>query len=94
MISHIANKHVAYPKLNINRNNIEQVTNFNFLGRTLSSTLSWNQLINKSTLNVSKSISNFYRVQDIYPHAVLKDLYNAIITPHFNYCLLCLSSVI
>ena len=42
MVFHTANKHVAYPKLNINGNNIERVTNFNFLGLTLSSTLSWN----------------------------------------------------
>ena len=28
---HTVNKHVAYPKLNTNGNNIERVTNFNFL---------------------------------------------------------------
>ena len=32
MVFHTANKHVAYPKLNINGNDIERVTNFNFLG--------------------------------------------------------------
>ena len=39
MIFHTA-KHVTYPKLNIHGNNIERVTSFNFLGLTLSSTLS------------------------------------------------------
>ena len=52
MVFHTANKHVAYPKLNINGNNIERVTNFNFLGLTLSSTLSWNQHINKISLTL------------------------------------------
>ena len=30
MVVHTANKHVAYPKLNINGNDIERVTHFNF----------------------------------------------------------------
>ena len=42
MVFHTANKHVTYPKLNINTNNIELVTNFNLLAMTLSSILSWN----------------------------------------------------
>ena len=87
MVFHTANKHVAYPKLNINGNNIERVTNFNFLGLTLSSTLSWNQHINKISLKISKSIGILYRLRDIYPRAVLENLYNALITPHFNYCI-------
>ena len=58
------NKHVAYPKLNINGNNIERVTNFNFLGLTLSSytSLSWNQHIKKISLKIPKSIVISYRL--------------------------------
>ena len=89
MVFHTANKHVAYPKLNINRNNIERVTNFYFLGLILSSTLSWNQHINKISIKISKSICILYRLRYIYPRAVLENLYNALITPHFNYCILC-----
>ena len=94
MVFHTANKHVAYLKLNINGNNIERVTNFNFLGLTLSLTLSWNQHINKISLKISKSIGILYRLRDIYPRAVLENLYNALITPHFNYCILCWRSVV
>ena len=94
MVFHTANKHVAYPKLNVNGNNIERVTNFNFLGLTLSSTLSWNQHINKISLKISKSIGILYRLRDIYPRAVLENLYNALITTHFNYCILCWGSVV
>ena len=93
MVFHTANKHVSYSKLNINRNNIERVTNFNFLGLTLRSTLSWNQHINKISLKISISIVILYRLRDIYPRAVLENLYNALITPHFNYCILCWGSV-
>ena len=94
MVFHTANKHGDYPKLTINGNNIERVTNFNFLGLTLSSTLFWNQHINKMSLKISKSIGILYRLQDIYPRAVLENLYNDLITPHFNYCTLCWGSVV
>ena len=73
MVFHTANKHVAHPKLNINGNNIEQVTNFNFLGLTLSSTLSWNQHINEISSNISKSIGILYHLRDIYPRDVLEN---------------------
>ena len=71
---HTANKHVAYPKLNINGNNIERATNLNFLGLTISSTLSWNQHINKISLKISKSTGILYRLRVIYPRAALKNL--------------------
>ena len=60
MVFHTVNKHVIYPKLNINKNNIERVTNFNFLGLTLGSTLSWNHHIGKISLKISKSIGILY----------------------------------
>ena len=57
MVFHTINKHVIYPKLNINGNNIERVTNFYFFGLTLSSTLSW-----KQHMKISKSIGVSYRL--------------------------------
>ena len=93
MLFHTINKHVIYPKLNINENNIERRTNFNFLGLTLSSPLSWNQHI-KILLKISKSIGVVYRLRDIYPRVVLQNIYNALIIPQFNYCILCWGSVI
>ena len=62
MVFHTCNKHVIYPKLNINGNNIERVTNVNFLGLSINSTLSWNHHINKISLKISKSIVIFYRL--------------------------------
>ena len=94
MVFHTFNKHVIYPKLNINGNNIEQVTNFNFLGLTINSTLSWNHHINKISLKISKSIDIMYRLRDIYPCAALQNLYNALIIPQFRYFILCWGSVI
>ena len=72
------------------------MTNFNFLELTLSSTLSWKQHINKISLKISKSIGVLYRLRDIlvYPRAVLQSLYNALIIPYLNDCILCWGSVI
>ena len=94
MVFHTVNKYVIYPKLKTNGNNIERVTNFNFLGLTLSSTLSWKHHIDKISLKISKSIGILYRLRDIYPRAALQNLYNALIMPQFSYCVLCWGSVI
>ena len=90
MVVLTVNKHFIYQKLNINWNNIERVTNFNFLGLTLNSTLSWNHHINKISLKISKSIGILYRLQDIYRRVALQKLYNSLIIPQFSYCILCL----
>ena len=73
MVFHAINKHVIYPKLKINENNIERVTNFNFLWVTLSSIFSWKQHINKISLKISKSFGVLYRLRDIYPRVVLQN---------------------
>ena len=70
------------------------MTKFNFLGLTLSSTLSWKQHIYKLSLKISKLIGVLYSLRDIYPRVVLKNLYNALIISQFNYCILCWGSVI
>ena len=36
---------------------------------------------------MSKSIGILYRLRDIYPRAVSENVYNALITSHFNYCI-------
>ena len=94
MVFHTVTNHVIYPKLNINENNIERVTNFKFLGLTLSSTLSWKHHIDKISLKRSKSIGILYRLRDIYPRAALQNIYNAIIISQFSYCILCWVPVI
>ena len=68
--------------------NDSQILTF-YVSRDLSSTFYRNQHINKVSLKISKSICILYRPRDICPRAVLENLYNALITPHFNYCILC-----
>ena len=68
--------------------NIERVTQFNFLGIVLSSNLKWNKHTDHISKKISRAIGVMYRLKQIYPHAVLLTLYQAIIYPHFIYVLL------
>ena len=40
------------------------------------------------SLKVSKAIGIIYRLKDVYPLLVLQTLYNTLILPYFNYCIL------
>ena len=88
MVFHMRNKVVSYPDLHLNGNKIERVTQFNFLGLILHASLSWDKHINHISLKVSKAIGILYRLKSIYPHRVLFTLYNTLILPYFNYCIL------
>ena len=88
MVFHTHNRSVSYPDLQINGNKIERVTEFNFLGLVLQSNLSWNKHINHISLKVSKAIGIIYRLKSVYPLAVLLTLYNTLVLPYFNYCIL------
>ena len=88
MVFRRRNKVVRYPDLQINGNAIERVTQFNFLSLILHESLSWDKHINHISLKVSKAIGILYRLKLIYPHRVLLTLYNTLILPHYNYCIL------
>ena len=88
MIFHSSQKQVAYPSLKLNHVVIDRVQSFNFLGVILDSTLKWNTHTNNTSLKISRVIGLMYRLKHIYPQAVLLLLYNALILPHFSYCLL------
>ena len=88
MVFHTHNRSVSYPNLQINSNKIERVTEFNFLGLVLQSNLSWNKHINHISLKVSKAIGIIYRLKSVYPLAVLLTLYNTLVLPYFNHCIL------
>ena len=94
MVFHTHNRSVSYPDLQINGNQIERVTEFNFLGLVLQSNLSWNKHINHISLKVSKAIGIIYRLKSVYPLAVSLTLYNTLVLPYFNYCILSCGSKI
>lgn len=88
MVFHTAQRHVNYPLIQINNCNIERVTNFNFLGLILSADLKWNLHVDHICRKICKVIGITYRLRDIYPPDVLLLLYNTLILPHLNYCLI------
>ena len=75
------------PKLSIsiNDNPVEQVTNFNFLGITLDQNITWNDHISKISIKVARVIGIMNKVKHIFPHQVLRTLYNSLIHPHIIY---------
>ena len=94
MVFHMHQKAVTYPDLYLNGNKIERVTQFNYLGLILQANLSWNKHISHISLKVSKTIGILNRLKSIYPRKVLLTLYNTLILPHFNYCILSWGSVL
>ena len=66
----------------------------NYLGLILQANLSWNKHISHISLKVSKTIGILNRLKSIYPRKVLLTLYNTLILPHFNYCILSWGSVL
>ena len=88
MVFHTNQRRVLYPNLYLNMMKIERVTQFNFLGIVLSSNLKWNKHTGHISKKISRAIGVMYRLKQIYPHAVLLTLYQAIIYPHYIYGLL------
>ena len=88
MVFHTPQRKLAYPRLKINDNIIECVTEFNFLGLIINSNLNWNNHIDHISKKISRVLGIMYRLKEIYPFIILLMLYNSLIVPHFNYCIL------
>ena len=88
MVFHTSNDLVRYPNLLINERPIERVTQFNFLGLILQTNMSWSMHTDHISIKVSNAIDIIYRLKDVYPLLVLQTLYNTLILPYFNYCIL------
>ena len=75
------------PKLSIsiNGNPVEQVTNFNFLGITLDQNITWNDHMSKLSRKVARVIGIMNKLKHIFPHQILRTLYNSFIHPHLIY---------
>ena len=89
MVFHIPQRKVNYPTLKLNNVNIiERVSQFNFLGVILASSLKWNKHVAHVSLKNSRVIGVLYRLKHVFPREVLLTLYNALILPHLSYCIL------
>ena len=94
MVFHISKRNVIYPNLKVNNNNIERVTEINFLGVILHSHMTWIKHINHISKKIARSIGILYRLRNVYPESVLVTIYNTLVPPNFYYCLFLWGSVV
>ena len=74
--------------LRISNDTIEHVNEFNFLGLHLNSKLNWDTHLNIIEKRISRAVGIIRKLQLIFPRTILLSIYNALILPHINYCLL------
>ena len=77
-----------YPKLLINDVEIERVDCFNFLGLQLNHNLKWNKHISHVSLKLTKITGLLHKMKLEFPTSILKSIYNTLLLPHINYCIL------
>ena len=82
------NNHTSELTLRLNNNDIQSVTEFNFLGLYLNSKLNWDTHINVIGKKISRAVGIIKKLQLLIPKTILISLYNALVLPHINYCLL------
>ena len=90
MIFHYKQRYIEnlIPQLKLNEQIIEQVTEFNFLGLTIDQHLTWNEHVQKISNKISNSLGIMYKLKRFLPQQVLRILYNSLILPHLQNCIL------
>ena len=66
--------------LRINNNDIQSVTEFNFLGLYLNSKLNWDTHINVIGKKISRAVGITKKLQLIFPQKIFISLYNTLDT--------------
>ena len=84
----MTNKKVDNLQLNINGIAIEKVYDFNFLGLTLNENINWKNHIEKIAIKSSKIIGILNKLKYILPTQIKVLLYNTLLLPHINHCIL------
>ena len=67
---------------------IQPVDDFNFLGLHINSKLNWETHTNVISKRMSRAVGVIKKLQLVFPKTILLTIYNALILPHINYCLL------
>lgn len=89
MLFHKKNKIVPQIEPKIQDQILERVNAFTFLGLDFDTEMSWNSHLNKISAKISKIVGILAKLKNFLPQEILITLYNALILPHINYCLLC-----
>ena len=88
MLFHKPPKVIPNLTFNIKQHKIDYVDTFTFLGLIIDCQVTWKMHINSISGKISRVIGILHKLKHIFPPYILKTLYNALIFPHLNYCLL------
>ena len=75
-------------KLEINRQEIHQTSQFKFLGVVIEETLSWKPHTSKIANKISRTLGVMKKMVSFVPKGILLTLYNSLILPHIYYATL------
>lgn len=89
MLFHTPQRIIDTPRLELSNTSIAAVSEFNFLGLTIDQHLNWKSHISRISNKISRSLGMINRLKHFIPQQILRMLYNSLILPHLNYCLLC-----
>ena len=88
MIFRKPQKQIKLPIVKINGIQIECVDNFNFLGVIIDKNLTWKNHLNKVSNKIVRIIGIMNKLKFTLPQNILINIYNSLIIPHINYCIL------
>ena len=88
MLFQMPRERVPHLLFSIDRMHIAQVTEFNFLGLIINSSLNWKTHLSAINTKISRVIGLLHELKYIFPKQVLDSIYNSLIFPHLNYSLL------
>ena len=86
---HKMNNKVLNPlQLNMDGKPIENIKEFNFLGLTINENLKWNNHIDNIAIKCSRINGLLNKLKNMLPIHINILLYNTLLLPHINYCIL------
>ena len=88
MLFHMSQRVTPLLHFELNGSAIEYIQEFNFLGLTLDSSLSFKFHLTKIGNKISRVIGLLHKLKHIFPSYILRMIYNSLILPHMNYSLL------
>lgn len=88
MMFHKGNKKISTPEIRIRNTSLERVPEFTFLGLTIDENLTWGPHTSKISCKISRVIGILAKLKNQFPTRTLIMIYNSLILPHINYCLL------
>ena len=88
MFFHMPQRVTPLLHFELNGSAIEYIQEFNFLGLTLDSSLSFKSHLTKIGNKISRVIGLLHKLKHIFPSYILRMIYNSLILPHMDYSLL------